>query len=342
MRAAITGIGYYVPPDVLDNTHFESLLGITSEWIVERTGICERRIANGKATSDLIIPAAKQCLECRGVSADEVDCIIVATMTPDYLCPSTASIVQHKLAATRAWGFDLAAACSGFNYGLITAAKLVETGAVRRVLLCGADKLSSITDYRDRKTAVLFGDAAGVALVEASEDESLGVIDHVFCFDGSGQGDTLLIPAGGSAKPTTYDSVSANEHYLKMDGKVVRNSGVEGMATITQSILDRNEVRAGEIDWYVPHQANQRMLETVANRLGFPIDKVMLNVSYFGNTSAAAIPTCLAEYHQDGRIRAGDKLVLCSIGAGFYLGAVYLRWSALSKSMARGSNAAVI
>lgn len=326
MRAAITATGHYLPPDVYPNTYFEQQLDTTDAWIRSRTGIAERHFALAGGTSDLIVPAAGRCLDARGVSATTVDCIIVATMTPDRLCPSTAAIVQRKLGSTHAWGFDLAGACSGFVYGLIVATKLVESGAARRLLLCGADRMSSVVDPEDRATAVLFGDGAGAVLIEAVEDDSVGILDHVCRMDGEGES-SLYIPAGGSVEPASADSVAKRRHYLVQDGPVVFKAAVASMADVTAEVLKRNEVAVGDVAWLIPHQANGRIIEAVARRLGLGLDHVVINLDRYGNTVGGTIPIALSEWNEQGRFTHGDRLVLSSFGAGFTAGSVYLRWA---------------
>jgi 3-oxoacyl-[acyl-carrier-protein] synthase-3 len=325
MRAAITATGHYLPPDVYPNAYFEQRLDTTDAWIRSRTGIAARHFASGGGTSDLIVPAACRCLTARGMSAAAVDCIIVATMTPDRLCPSTAAIVQRKLGATHAWGFDLAGACSGFVYGLIVATKLVESGAVRRLLLCGADRMSSVVDPEDRATAVLFGDGAGTVLIEAVEDESVGILDRVFHMDGEGES-SLYIPAGGSVEPASAESVVTRRHYVVQDGPAVFKAAVVGMAG-TAEVLKRNELAIGDLAWLVPHQANGRIIEAVAKRLGLGLDRVIINLDRYGNTVGATIPIALSEWNEQGQFTYGDRLVLSTFGAGFTSGSVYLRWA---------------
>jgi 3-oxoacyl-[acyl-carrier-protein] synthase-3 len=326
MRAAITATGSYVPPDIYTNAHFTAHLDTTDEWIRSRTGIVERRFAKDGGTSDLAVEAARRCLDARGVSAGTVDSILVATMTPDRPLPSTAAIVQRKLKASRAWGFDIAAACSGFVYALITATKLVESGAVRRALVCGADRMSTVIDPADRATAVLFGDGAGAVLVEPIDDDSVGILDHVCAMDGEGE-EALYIPSGGSVRPPTVETVAAREHFVVQDGPAVFKAAVTGMADITASILARNELAGDAVDWLVPHQANRRIIEAVARRLGFDLDKVVVNLDRLGNTVAATIPLGLAELHERGKLSYGDRVVLSAFGAGYTAGAVYLRWA---------------
>lgn len=326
IRATITSVAHFVPLDKYTNDYFAERLDTTDEWIRSRTGIIERRIATSGATSDLIVGAAFECIAARDLTPRDIDCIIVATITPDHFFPSTAAIVQQKLGAKNAWGFDLSAACSGFVFGLITAAKLVESGAYRRVLLCGADKMSSITNYEDRTTAVLFGDAAGVVLVEPSEDPELGIMDHLVRMDGDAA-KCLQMPAGGSFQPSSHESIDGRRHFLVQDGQVVFKVAVAGMASITAQLLERTRLTTDNIDWFVPHQANRRIIEAVAKRLGMSLDKVMINVDRYGNTCAATIPSCLSEWHQNGKLQRGDNIVLSSFGAGWTAGSIFLKWS---------------
>ncbi len=325
-RAAITAVAHHVPDEVLDNAYFTQRLDTTDEWIRTRTGISERRVLREGGTSELVVPAARRCLEMRGIGPDDVDCIIVSTITPDHLFPSTAAVVQQKIGATRAWGFDLSAACSGFTYGLAVASSLVTSGAARRVLLAGADKMTSLTNYEDRTTAVLFGDAAGAVLVEASDDPELGVIDFECRVDASGVG-SLYMPAGGSARPASAATVAAGEHFLVQDGTTVFKAATAGMADVSEAVMRRNGLTPETIDWLVPHQANLRIIDAVGRRLGVPGEKVMVNVNRFGNTSAGTIPSCLSEWHASGALALGDRVILTSFGAGFSMAAVYLRWS---------------
>jgi 3-oxoacyl-[acyl-carrier-protein] synthase-3 len=297
VRAAITSISHYVPPDILDNHFFESNLDTSDQWIRSRTGIVERRIARTGGTSDLIIPAAQQCLNKRGITASELDCIVVATVTPDYVFPSTASLVQAGIGARNAWGFDLSAACCGFIVALIVATRFVESGAARRILVCGADKMTSIANYQDRTSAVLFGDGAGVALVEQSEDESVGIIDHLAHMDGR------------HAKSTVFKAASKD------------------IVDITQELLERNGMTADDMRWFVPHQANLRIIDAVGERLGLDPARVMCNIQRYGNTSSATIPLCLSEWMEKGELHRGDNVVLSSFGAGFTSASLYMRWA---------------
>ena len=326
MRAAITATGHYLPPDVYPNAHFERQLDTTDAWIQSRTGIAARRFASAGGTSDLVVPAASRCLDTRGISPAAVDCIIVATMTPDRLCPSTAAVVQRKLGAIHAWGFDLAAACSGFVYGLIVATKLIESGAARRVLLCGGDRMSSVVNPEDRATAVLFGDGAGTVLIEPVEDESVGILDYVCHMNGEGES-SLYIPAGGSVEPASAASVQERRHYVVQDGPAVYKAAVIGMAEVTEEILKRNDMTAADLAWLVPHQANRRIIEAVAKRLGLGLDRVIINLDRYGNTVAATIPIALSESNERGRFAHGDRVVLSAFGAGFTAGSIFLRWA---------------
>ncbi|HET7273736.1 MAG TPA: beta-ketoacyl-ACP synthase III [Longimicrobiaceae bacterium] len=325
-RACITATAHYAPPNVVENSFFEGHLETTDEWIRTRTGIEERRMATSGGTSDLIVPAALEALEARGLSPSDIDCIIVATITPDRLCPSTAAAVQRKIGALTAWGFDLSAACSGFIYGVVTAAKLVESGAARRVLLCGADLMTSIIDPEDRNTAILFGDGGGVVIIEASDDPEIGIIDSCLRMDGRGE-DSLFIPAGGSRMPATAETVANRQHYVLQDGPTVFKAAVSGMSEVTATVMRRNDLTADDIDWFVPHQANIRILQSVGKRLGFEPERVMLNLNRYGNTTGGTIPLCLSEWNAAGRIEHGDRLLLSSFGAGFTMGSVYLRWA---------------
>ena len=324
MRAAITASGHYVPDGVYPNAYFEGRLDTTDQWIRSRTGIAERRFTSEGGTSDLAVPAAQRCLDRRGLSPAAVDCLIVATMTPDRLCPSTAAAVQRKLGAVNAWGFDVAAACSGFIYSLVVATKLVEAGTARRVLVCGADRMSSVIDPIDRTTAVLFGDGAGAVLVEAVDDESVGILDAVCRMDGEGE-ECLYIPAGGSVEPATAESVGARRHYVLQDGATVFKAAVVGMAEVTEELLKRNELALADIAWLVPHQANRRIIEATAERMQMPMERVMMTIHKYGNTTAATIPLSLWDY--ESRLKEGDRLMLAAFGGGFTWAGAYVKWS---------------
>lgn len=326
MTATITSIAHYLPPDVYTNEYFEKYLDTSNEWILTRTGISERRFAKTGGTSDLIVPAAEECIAKRGISKDEIDCVIVATVTPDHFFPSTAALVQHKLGLKNAWGFDMSAACSGFVFALSTAAGLVKSGVAKKVLLCGADKMSSILNFEDRNQAILFGDGAGVCLVEACDDDNYGVLDQVLHIDGMG-GQYLHMVAGGSSKPSSIETVENKEHYIVQDGKNVFKYAVVGMADVSLEIMKRNNLKSEDVSWLVPHQANLRIISATAERMGINPEQVMINIQKYGNTTAATIPICISEWLQNGKVKKGDNLVLSSFGAGFTWGSVYLKWN---------------
>jgi len=326
MKAVITAVAHHVPPDVYDNVWFESKIDTTDEWIKTRTGITERHFAFEGGLTDILLPSAQKVLDQRGIGAEELDCIIVATITGDRVFPSSAAILQRKLGAINAWGFDLAGACSGFLYALVTGAKLVESGAVKKILVLGGDKMSSILNFEDRTTAVLFGDGGGAVLLEPTEDDSFGVIDHILRMDGNGEL-YLHQPAGGSLKPPTVESVQNREHYVYQEGQSVFKSAVKGMADVSFEIMQRNSLTADDIAWLIPHQANLRIIEATARRMDLPREKVMINIDRYGNTTAGTIPICLSELHEMKKVKKGDYLVLSSFGAGYTWGSVLVRWS---------------
>ena len=323
--AAITAVGTYLPPDRLTNADLEAIVDTNDEWIRSRTGIRERRILRDetKATAFMATEAARECLAKAGVEAADVECVIVATVTPDTAFPATACRVQAALGAGRAWGFDLSAACSAFLFALTTGAKLVESGMHRRVLVIGADTMSRIMDYDDRATCILFGDGAGAVLLEPATDGT-GLLDAVHYSDGEG-GEALQMPGGGSLMPPTHASVDAGAHYLKQDGRSVFKKAVTGMSDAAAEIMDRNGLEADDVRYLVPHQANLRIIDATARRMGLPDDKVMVNIGRYGNTTAATLPLCLADWESE--LRAGDDLVLAAFGGGFTWGATWLRWS---------------
>ncbi len=327
MRAAISSIGSAVPLRAVSSAELAHHLDVTDEWIRSRTGIRERHVASAGGVSELIVPAAVQCIERRGITADEVDCIIVATTTPDYLFPPTAAIVQGKLGAHAAWGFDLLAACSGFAYALLVGEGLIATGRARRVLLCAGERMSAITNPDDRGTSILFGDAATAVLLEpAIEDEEAGIIDSV-CRTDPVDPTLLYMPAGGSALPASLESVLRREHFVVQNGPAVFRAAVEGLSSVTSTLMERNQLGVDDIDWLIPHQANRRIIDAVARRVGMPRDKVASNIDHYGNTAATSIPLCIAEWYERGNLQRGDRVVLASFGAGFTMSAVYLRWS---------------
>ncbi len=303
ISAAITAIGAYVPDYILTNAELEKMVDTNDEWIRSRTGIEERRIlkGEGKATSDMVVPAVKQLCEKRGITPDEIDCMIVATVTPDMIFPSTANIACDKLGAKNAWGFDLSAACSGFLYALTTGAALIESGRYSRVVVVGADKMSSIIDYTDRTTCILFGDGAGAVLLEPNI-EGYGVLDSILKSDGSGA-KFLNMKAGGSLRPATLETVQNREHFAYQEGQSVFKFAVVGMADVSYELMNRNNMGADDIAWLVPHQANKRIIDATARRMGLDDSKVMLNIQKYGNTTAATIPLCLWDYRK--RINKG-------------------------------------
>ena len=324
-RVAITAVGHYVPERVLSNADLETMVDTTDEWIVTRTGIRERRILEKGATSDMGARAAENALKNRGIGPEEVDVIVVASVTPDMFFPSTACLIQEKIGAKNAWGFDLSAACSGFLYALVVGEQLVRSGAYKKVLVVGSDKMSSITDYTDRNTCILFGDAAGAVLLEPSEDESIGILDHKLYVDGSG-GPALHMKGGGSLNPPTHETVDRKMHYLFQDGKSVFKVAVLGMADVSEEIMKRNNLTGDDVDYLVPHQANLRIIDACRERMGLDASKVMINIDRYGNTTAATIPLCLSEWWQCGKLRRGHTVILSSFGAGYTWGAVLLRW----------------
>ena len=326
MRAKITAVGSYVPPKLLTNADLERMVATNDEWITDRTGIRERHIAEkGVATSDLATEAARDCLAARGIDASEIEAIIVGTVTPDMFFPATACLVQDRLGAKGAWGFDLSAACSGFIYALQVGAKLIESGAHRRVLVIGADVMSSIIDYTDRATCILFGDGAGAVLLEPCEEGEVGLIDFVHEVDGSG-GKSLYMPAGGSLHPATRETVEQRQHYVHQDGGAVFKTAVRKMAELSERVLERNQLTGAAVDCFIPHQANKRIIVATAERLGMPEDRVVINIDRFGNTTGATIPLAMHTAVQERRLKKGDTVLLASFGGGYTVGATLLRW----------------
>ncbi len=324
--AIITGVGMYVPDKVLDNAYFESIVDTNDEWIRTRTGIRERRMLEKGATSDLASRAAQDLLDSKGMSADELDVIIVATVTPDMFFPATACLVQEKIGASNAWGFDLSAACSGFLFAFQTGCSLVESGNYKKVMVIGADKMTSIVDYTDRNNCILFGDAGAAVLIEPSEDTNYGLQDSLLRVDGSGK-DSLYMLGGGSLNPPNHDTVNNKMHYLYQDGKAVFKVAVKGMADISYEIMQKNGLTGDDIAYLVPHQANLRIIDATAKRMGIDQSKVMINIDKYGNTTAATIPSCLVEYSREGKLKRGDKIILSAFGAGYTWGASYVVWS---------------
>ncbi len=326
VRAKISSVGTYVPPRLLTNADLEKMVATNDQWITERTGIRERHIVDkGVGTSDLAVEAAKVCLAKRGIDASEIEAIIVATVTPDMAFPATACLVQDKLGAPHAWGFDLSAACSGFPYALQVGAKLVESGAHKKVLVIGADVMSSIIDYTDRTTCIIFGDGAGAVLIEPCEGEEVGLIDFFHEVDGSGAV-SLNMPAGGSLLPASHATVDAKQHFVHQDGQAVYKFAVRKMAEAAETVLTRNGLTGADLGCFIPHQANKRIILSTAERLGMSEDHVIINIDRFGNTTAGTIPLAMNTALEEGRLKKGDLVLLASVGAGFTVGATLLRW----------------
>ena len=324
ITAAITAVGGYVPKERLTNADLEKLVDTNDEWIKTRTGITERRILRGEgmATSDLVVPAVKDLCERRGIDPNEIDCLIVATVTPDMMFPNTANITCEKLGIKNAWGFDMLAACSGFLYALTTGAALIESGRYKKVVVVGADKMSAIVDYTDRTTCIIFGDGAGAVLLEPNT-AGFGVMDSLLKSDGSG-GKYLYMKGGGSLNPASAETIAAKQHYIFQDGQPVFKFAVTGMADVGFELMQRNHLTADDIAWLVPHQANKRIIDATARRMGLPDEKVLMNIERYGNTTAATIPLCLWDF-QD-KIKLGDNIVLAAFGGGFTWGATLVRW----------------
>lgn len=325
-RAKITAIGGYTPPGVLTNADLERIVETNNEWIVSRTGIETRHIAaKDMATSDMAVEAAKVALAAAGVDASELHAIIVCTVTPDMLFPATACLVQDRLGATGAWGFDLIAACAGFVYGLTTAAHMVSAGPPKKVLVIGADTMSRIIDYQDRATCILFGDGAGAFLVETSADSEPGFIDFINEVDGSG-GEFLKMPAGGSRLPASGDTIANRQHYVHQEGQQVFKYATRKMAELSDAVLKRNNLTPADVKILIPHQANRRIIEATAKYLDLPLDKVLINIDRFGNTTAATLPLATRDAVDQGRLEKGDLVLFAAVGAGFTAGACLWRW----------------
>lgn len=326
VRAKISALGTYVPPGVLTNADLEKMVDTNNQWIVERTGIRERHIAEkGVGSSDLAVEAARKCLAERGIGASELEAILIATVTPDMLFPSTACLVQDKLGAKGAWGFDLSAACCGFVYALQVGAKLVESGAHKKVMVIGADVMSSIMDYTDRATCIIFGDGAGAVLLEPAEEGEVGMIDYVHEIDGSGAS-SLYMPGGGSLHPPTAETVAKKMHFVHQDGQAVYKFAVRKMAEATETLLARNGLHGSDLDCFIPHQANKRIIQSTAERLGMAPERVIINIDRFGNTTAGTIPLAMQTAREENRLKAKDTVLLASVGAGFTVGTCLLRW----------------
>lgn len=324
-RAAITGVHAYAPDYVLTNAELEKMVETNDEWIVSRTGIRERRILKGEglATSYLGEQAIKGLLEKTGTSPEEIELVICATVTPDMMFPDTANLIAYRLGMKNAFTFDLSAACSGFLFALTTGAKYIESGLYKKVIVVGADKMSSIVDYTDRATCILFGDAGGAVLLEPSNDEN-GILDAVLHSDGSGA-ENLYQRAGGSLKPASHETVDAKEHFAFQNGRPVYKAAVAGMSGVVKEVMQRNGLTADDIAWVVPHQANLRIIESVASMADFPMEKVMVNIHKYGNTTAATLPLCLWEW--ESQLKKGDNIILTAFGGGYTWGAILVKWA---------------
>lgn len=327
MRAIITGVGHYTPEKRLTNQDLEKMVETNNEWIISRTGIRERRVLDKeKGTSYMAIKAAESVLKQRNISADELDLILMATVTPDMMFPATAALVQDGLNASNCWGYDISGGCSGFLCGLATAAQFIESGRQKKVLVIGGDKMSSIINYQDRNTCIIFGDGAGAVLLEPSEYTGLGVDDYIMHIDGSG-GEYLNMKAGGSLHPASHETVDKRMHYLYQEGKMVFKLAVSGMTDVAKRLLDRNGLSGKDINLLVPHQANQRIIDAVSSRLGLTEDQVVVNIQHYGNTTAGTIPIALSEAYQDNRLQKGDRVMMLAFGTGFIWGGLLLQWA---------------
>jgi 3-oxoacyl-[acyl-carrier-protein] synthase III len=325
ITAAITAVGGYVPDYILTNKELETMVETNDEWIRSRTGVEERRILKGEGlgSSDMGAPAVLELCKKRGISPSEIDCLICATVTPDMVFPATANIICDKIGATNAFGFDIGAACSGFLFALTTGTTFIESGRYKKVVIVGVDKMSAIIDYSDRATCIIFGDGAGAVLLEVAEDDNT-IKDSILKSDGSGS-KFLHMKAGGSVKPATVESVLAKEHYAYQEGQTVFKFAVKGMADVGFELMERNNLTADDIAWLVPHQANLRIIDATANRMGLPKEKVMINIQKFGNTTAATLPLCLWEWEK--KLRKGDNIILAAFGGGFTWGATWVKWA---------------
>lgn len=327
IRAAITAVAHWVPEKILSNADLEKMVDTNDEWIVSRTGIRERRILEkGKASSDMAVEACKRLFEKTKVRPEEIDVIVFATVTPDMMFPACACLLQDRLKMTKAWGFDLSAACSGFAYALVVGAQFIEAGNAKKVLVVGSDTMSSIVDYTDRNTCILFGDGAGAVLLEPSPDSELGLLDYYNTVDGSGA-PYLKMVAGGSLCPASADTVEKKLHYIYQEGKTVYQYAVKGMADASAYIVEKNGLAGKDVGLFVPHQANKRIIDSAAQRMGLREDQVMINIDRYGNTTAATIPICLSEAVDSGRLKKNDVVVIAAFGGGFTCSAVLVRWA---------------
>lgn len=325
ITAAITGVSGYVPDYVLTNAELETMVNTNDDWITSRTGIKERRIlkGEGKGTSDLAAPAVEALLEKTNTKPEEVDLIITATVTPDFQFPATANVISDKVGLVNAFGYDISAACSGFIYSLVTGSRFIESGHYKKVIVVGADKMSSIVDYEDRATCIIFGDGGGAVMLEPNQD-GLGISDSILRSDGAGR-KFLHQKAGGSVKPASHESVDAKEHYVYQEGAQVFKSAVSSMADVSKEIMDRNQLAADDVKWLVPHQANLRIIDATQRRMGLPKERVMINIQKYGNTTNGTIPLCLWEW--EDLLKKGDNVILSAFGGGFTWGAVLLKWA---------------
>jgi 3-oxoacyl-[acyl-carrier-protein] synthase III len=327
IRAKITAVGAYVPPRVLTNADLEKMVDTTDAWIMERVGIRERHLVEkGVAASDLAVEAVKNLLAAHPFDLQEIDLIVVGTVTPDMMYPSTACLVQHKLGIKNTWGFDVSAGCSGFLYALNAGVKFVESGKYKKVLVIGSDVNSSMTDYTDRAVCIIFGDGAGAVLLEPATVDGEGIIDHVAQIEGMG-GDFLYMPGGGSLNPASHQTVDEKMHYIHQDGKNVFKYAVKKMAEMTERILEKNKFTGHDVDCFIAHQANRRIITATADRLGMPLEKVIINIDRYGNTTAGTIPLAMHTALDDGKLKKGNLLLIAAVGAGFTSGATLLRWA---------------
>jgi 3-oxoacyl-[acyl-carrier-protein] synthase III len=327
VRVKISALATYVPPRILTNQDLEKMVDTTDQWILERTGIRERHLVDkGVATSDLAVEAARKALAQRGISPSDVETIIVGSVTPDMFFPSTACLVQHKLGAKHIWGFDMNAACSSFVYALQVGVQFVATGAQKRVMVIGADVMSSIIDYTDRATCIIFGDGAGAVLLEPATDDGLGIIDFLHEIEGAG-GQSLYMPGGGSLNPSTHETVDKKMHYVHQDGQAVFKFAVRNMGDVCERLLERNRLKPSDIDVFIAHQANKRIINATAERMGLPPEKVIINIDRYGNTTSATIPLAMDTAIQEGKLKKGSMVLMASVGAGFTVGGTLLRWA---------------
>ena len=323
LHAAITGVEGYVPEHILTNEDLSKMVDTSDEWITTRTGIKERRIMRGGASSDIALEAVQGLLRKTNTNPLDIELVILATVTPDYPFPSTANVLCDKAGMTNAWGYDLIAACSGFIYGISTGAQFIETGRYKKVIVVGVDKMSSILDYQDRTTCVIFGDGGGAVLLEPNE-EGLGIQDFILRSDGAGRA-YLLQPGGGSLNPASIETVENRMHYVRQEGKQVFKFAVTNMAEVSAEIMEKNRLTSDDVDWLVPHQANLRIIDATADRMGISKEKVMINIQKYGNTTAGTLPLCLWDY--ESQLKKGDNIILSAFGGGFTWGAVFLKWA---------------